>query len=91
MERMRDRTNEDNGLPAASAHRLFLHKISWLKMPQGSRKVEMIQLSPSYYGTVTMVAAAARDTKRTKEVSSMQVEMVPACRGQWFRQCPRQP
>ena len=44
---------------------LFPFKISWLKMTQGSRKVEMIQLSLGHYGTLTSMAAAAGSTGRS--------------------------
>ena len=64
MKTMRDRTKKDNDLPAAAAGSLFPYKISWLKMPQGFRKVEMIQLFPGHYGTVTIMVAAAGGTGR---------------------------
>ena len=64
MKTMRDRTKEDNDLLAAIADNLFRYKISWLKMSQGLRKVEMIQLFPGHYGTVTMMVATARGTGR---------------------------
>ena len=61
---MRDITKEDNGLPAAAAGNLFPYKISWLKLPQGSREVEMIQFLPDHYGTVTIIVATAGSTRR---------------------------
>ena len=64
MKTTRDRTKKDNDLPAAAAGNLFRHKISWLKMPQGLIKVEMIQVFPGHYGTVTMMVAAAGGTGR---------------------------
>ena len=64
MKKVRDRTKKDNDLPAAAAGNLFPYKISWLKMPQGFRKVEMIQLFPGHYSTVTIMVAAAGGTGR---------------------------
>ena len=62
---MRDRTKKDNDLPAAAAGNLFPYKFSWLKMPEGSSKVEMIQLFQGHYGTVTTMVAAAGGTGRS--------------------------
>ena len=64
MKTLRDRTRKDNDLPAAVAGNLYPYKMSWLKMPQGFRKVEMIQLFPGHYGAVTMMVAAAGGTRR---------------------------
>ena len=49
MKTMKNRTMGDKALPAAAAGSLLPYKISWLKMPQGSRKVEIIQLFPGHY------------------------------------------
>ena len=64
MKTLRDRTKKDNDLQAAATGNLFPYKISWLKMPQGFRKVEMIQLFPGHYCTVTIMVAAAGGTGR---------------------------
>ena len=42
MMTVRDKTKKDNDLPAAAVGNLFPYKISWLKIPQGFIKVEMI-------------------------------------------------
>ena len=52
-ERNNERIKEDDDLPVVAAGSLFPYKISWLKMLQRSRKVEMIQLFPGHYYTVT--------------------------------------
>ena len=62
---MRDRTKEDNDLPAAVVDNLFPYKISWLNMTQGSRKVETIQLFQGHYDTVTMMVATADGAGRS--------------------------
>ena len=64
MTTMGDRTKKDNDLKAAAAGNPFPYKISWLKIPQGLRNVEMIQPFPGHYCTVTMMIAAAGGTGR---------------------------
>ena len=61
----------------AATGNLFPYKISWLMLPQESRKVEMIQHFPDHYGAVTTMVAAAVVTGR---MVSIHVEMVAACR-----------
>ena len=64
MKTMKGGTKEENDLPTAAASNLFPYKISWLKMLQGLNKVEMIQLFPGHYGTVTMMVVPAGGTGR---------------------------
>ena len=59
MKTMRDRAKEDSGMQEDAAGNLFPNEISWLKLSQGSRKFEMIQLFPGHYGIITMMVAAA--------------------------------
>ena len=83
MKTVRDRTVEDNHLPTAAAGSLFPYEISWRKMPQGSTKVEIIQLFPGHCGTVTMMVVAAGGSWRSglhisSYVCGMPAAMVPA-------------
>ena len=58
MKTNRDGAKEYNDLPAIAAGNLFPYKISWPRITQGLRRVEMIQLFPGHYGTVTMMVEA---------------------------------
>ena len=65
MKATGDRTEEANDLVATITGNMFPCKIPWLKMPQGSRKVEMIQVFSGHCGTVTMTVVAAGGTGRS--------------------------
>ena len=64
MKTMRDRTKESNGLSAAATGNLFSDRSSWLRLPQGSREVEISHHFPDHYGTVTMMVSPAGGTGR---------------------------